>query len=83
MIHKEHNHECETCNGKGVAMFSCCTGEVVHSDIDLCPTCYEHLGEEDCEDCCGTGISTGNESGCIAEDIMLKAEVYYEENKYK
>jgi len=46
---------CETCNGNGQAVFSCCTGEVVDDDIMMCPKCHEHLGEEDCPDCDGTG----------------------------
>jgi len=46
---------CETCNGKGEAVFSCCTGDIVDSDIMMCPVCYEHLGEEPCYDCDGKG----------------------------
>ena len=49
---------CPTCLGHGEAMFSCCTGEAIHDDSDLCPVCYEHMGEEDCEDCSGTGKVT-------------------------
>lgn len=47
--------ECEECKGKGYGVWSCCTGELVANDIMLCPTCYEHLGEEDCWECKGTG----------------------------
>jgi hypothetical protein len=83
MKHLEEQHECETCNGKGVAMFSCCTGEVVDEDMGLCPSCYEHLGEDTCEDCNGTGISTGHESCGRAEDLILKAEIYYDNKKYE
>ena len=50
--------ECPTCIGKGEAMFSCCTGEAIFDDSDLCPTCYEHMGEEECIDCHGTGKVT-------------------------
>jgi hypothetical protein len=49
------NVECETCNGNGEAMFSCCTGEVVTNDYGLCPECCEHLGDEECPDCEGKG----------------------------
>ena len=55
--------QCETCNGKGEAVFSCCTGEVVNDDIMMCPSCYEHLGEEECPDCEGTGA--------VEEDTQL------------
>ena len=48
--------KCQTCNGAGEAVFSCCTGEVVNHDIQMCPECYEHLGEEECYDCNGTGL---------------------------
>ena len=47
--------DCPTCYGKGQAMISCCTGEAVHDDLDFCPTCHEHMGEDDCPDCDGTG----------------------------
>jgi len=47
---------CPVCEGKGTGYFSCCTGEVVDSDIALCPECYEHLGEEECTECKGTGL---------------------------
>jgi hypothetical protein len=47
---------CGTCYGKGEVMISCCTGDVVHSDYDLCPKCYEHMGLEECPDCGGTGL---------------------------
>jgi hypothetical protein len=46
---------CETCDGSGEAVFSCCTGDVVHDDVMMCPVCYEHLGEETCIDCEGSG----------------------------
>lgn len=51
----EGHEECPTCNGKGEAVISCCTGEVVDDDIMMCPTCKEHLGEETCPDCDGKG----------------------------
>lgn len=67
--------ECPTCNGSGEAVFSCCTGEVVHDDIMVCPECREHLGEETCEDCGGTGeIEDGTETAPEAPSLQLKAE---------
>lgn len=47
---------CEACEGKGKAVYSCCTGEIVTDDIAICPECKEHLGEEQCESCSGTGF---------------------------
>lgn len=47
--------KCKSCNGTGQAYVSCCTQEIVDSDIAMCPVCKEHLGEEDCPDCDGTG----------------------------
>jgi len=68
--------ECETCNGKGEAIFSCCTGEVMKSDYDLCPTCYEHCGEEECQDCEGKGyVLIGTSLTSTAPDLQLKAEM--------
>ncbi len=47
--------KCDSCNGTGQAYVSCCTQEIVEEDIAMCPVCFEHLGEEDCPDCDGTG----------------------------
>ena len=59
--HAPYNHEepkmreCDFCNGKKVLYISCCTQEPVDEDIAMCPECHEHLGEEDCPECDGTG----------------------------
>jgi len=50
------NNECPACYGKGEGYFSCCTGDMVSEDIAMCPECYEHLGEEECGLCDGTGV---------------------------
>jgi hypothetical protein len=50
------NNECPACYGKGEGYFSCCTGDMVSEDIAMCPECYEHLGEEECGVCDGTGV---------------------------
>ena len=47
--------ECEVCDGKGYGVWSCCDGELVDNDFAMCPTCHEHLGEEECDECSGTG----------------------------
>ena len=57
---KETQEKCESCNGKGWGVWSCCTGEPVNRDIMMCPQCKEHLGEEDCYDCDGTGYVKNN-----------------------
>jgi hypothetical protein len=75
--------ECPTCYGKGEATFSCCTGEVVNDDILMCPCCYEHLGEEECQDCDGTGfIDEEQETTEHAPSLQLAAELRMEEMKY-
>jgi len=53
---------CEDCNGTGQAVYSCCTGDIIYSDLMMCPHCKEHLGEEDCYTCNGTGeVGADNE----------------------
>jgi hypothetical protein len=50
---------CEECEGTGRTHYSCCGDDVkgtIAGDMQMCPTCHEHLGdEEDCESCNGTG----------------------------
>ena len=50
---------CEECDGDGVRRWSCCGDDITGNDIDLCPTCLEHCGDEteDCENCEGTGFT--------------------------
>lgn len=48
--------ECDACGGKGVCVYSCCTGEIVRDDYCTCPECHEHLGEETCQSCNGEGV---------------------------
>lgn len=56
-LHFDKIKKCRLCNGRGVAVFSCCTGEPVDSDYMICPECDEHLGEEECPECGGTGLA--------------------------
>jgi hypothetical protein len=51
----EEEEECPACYGKKVGYFSCCTGDMVDEDTAMCPSCYEHLGEEECSLCDGRG----------------------------
>lgn len=46
---------CPECDGKKQMVYSCCTGEPVDSDYMMCPQCLEHLGEEPCITCAGSG----------------------------
>jgi DnaJ-class molecular chaperone len=75
--------QCETCNGSGEAVFSCCTGEVVHDDIMMCPVCHEHLGEEECPDCEGTGeVEEGTLLSPAAPSLQAQAEAMMDAQKY-
>ena len=49
---------CESCDGEGYNIWSCCGDDITNNDIDLCPTCYEHCGDEkgECTECEGEGI---------------------------
>jgi len=50
--------ECDSCEGEGDGMFSCCTGELITDELCICPTCLEHLGVSECTECEGTGEKT-------------------------
>ena len=47
--------ECPECHGEGTAMYSCCTGDVMDGDSDLCTVCKDHCWLDDCELCGGSG----------------------------
>lgn len=47
---------CPECDGKGELVYDCCSGDIVNEDVMICPICHEHLGEDDCKNCEGTGI---------------------------
>lgn len=68
--------KCEICSGKGTGYFSCCDGFAVDEDIAMCHTCHEHLGEEDCENCNGTGEVEDDVESTIEKvpDLILQAE---------
>jgi DnaJ-class molecular chaperone len=57
-------------------MVSCCTGEVLTGDYDICPECHEHCGEDTCPDCEGTG-EVEDEKTDFADtvDVQAKAEM--------
>ncbi len=64
----EKNHErifmknmCDCCCGDGYIQMSCCGDDMKGrwEDNDLCPSCLEHCGEpehEECDECNGTGV---------------------------
>lgn len=75
--------ECPICDGKGEAMFSCCTGDRVDEDYGRCPSCKEGLGESECEDCQGTGlvkVSDNVKPGIILDPIS-QAELWADEKR--
>lgn len=49
---------CDYCEGTGLVYISCCGDDMRGQDIDLCPTCGGHQGDdgEPCDDCGGTGF---------------------------
>lgn len=71
---------CPDCDGKGEAYFSCCSGERVDADMPICPQCKEHLGEDECPTCNGTGLVSINDyvkAGPVV-DLIGIAEAAYE-----
>ena len=54
---------CEECDGDGWVRYSCCGDDIKGNDIDLCPSCLEHCGDEqeECDICNGTGIKPDEE----------------------
>lgn len=48
---------CDECEGTGKTYYSCCGDDMRGADIDICPTCKEHQGDEGepCDTCNGTG----------------------------
>lgn len=76
--------ECETCDGKGEAYFSCCSGDVVHSDVPMCRSCGEHLGEDTCHVCEGAGfVEDGTPFADVAPDPIAQAEMMMDDKKYE
>jgi DnaJ-class molecular chaperone len=72
--------ECETCNGTGEVMISCCSGEVIDDDFAICPECHEHLGDEPCPDCAGECmVEDDKELTPVRGGVQAKAEQVGEE----
>ena len=48
---------CESCNGSGFHIWSCCGDDITDSEVLRCPTCQEMCAAEpvDCESCKGYG----------------------------
>ncbi len=50
---------CPECDGSGTVLYSCCGDKMTGNAKDylICPSCKEHLGEDEepCEYCDGTG----------------------------
>ena len=50
----------------------------------ICPNCYEHLGEEECQDCEGNGYVPEDQTEFTnqAPSLQAKAEAYQDAKKY-
>lgn len=47
--------ECPCCDGTGVSETTNCCDAPYDKDIMLCTECYEHIGEQECDECNGKG----------------------------
>lgn len=65
---------CPECDGAKVRVYSCCTGEHIEDEMMLCPECHEHLGEEDCETCDGTGWVEETSEDLRKQDLAYEAQ---------
>lgn len=66
--------KCEACNGLGQCVVSCCDGSVIEGDFHICHICHEHLGEDTCPYCEGSGyisIEDNNKQFVATVDISL------------
>ncbi len=57
--------DCPECEGRGQTLYSCCGDDITDNiDVtDICPTCYEHCGDEleTCSKCDGDGTISREE----------------------
>lgn len=75
---------CDECDGKGVGVYSCCTGERITglaADYMMCPICKEHLGEDDCEACDGTGYVVDEAFYKISKDLARNEREFKEDKQ--
>lgn len=47
--------KCTDCDGTGIALTSVCCDAKFDNDIRICEECFEHLGDNECTSCEGTG----------------------------
>ena len=76
--------ECDWCEGTGDSgNFSCCGDDISGNDIDICPTCGEHCGEEyvECENCGGVGTMMVPETPEEKEEERQRNAARAEERK--
>jgi RecJ-like exonuclease len=74
--------DCDNCEGTGMVYLSCCGDDIRGNDIDLCPTCGEHQGDEGetCDQCEGTGRMPNVEYFKQLYDGEISAGIYDPKN---
>ena len=70
--------KCEECEGSGMAVYSCCGDGVIIGDYPICPSCLEHLGEEECEACSGDGYLPIGTATADKVDLSYKVDCLHE-----
>jgi len=76
--------DCDWCEGTGnIGNYSCCGDDITGNDIDICPTCGEHCGDEEeiCDNCTGTGKINQPETPEEIEAEKQKIQIICDENK--
>ncbi len=76
--------ECPECDGRGGFSYSCCGDDITNNDIDLCPTCMEHCGAgdfEECDMCEGEGTIIKNKKYVADLSVIVKVRKSLKSNE--